>query len=84
MNDFLIIPMVLFICLHTLKQLRSNPNYKLSIPIIIYICCLYSILFEFVFPNYLERYTKDYIDIALYFAGGLVFYILQKKEIIKP
>lgn len=40
---------------------------------------MYSVLFEFIFPNYLARYTKDYIDIMLYFAGGFIFYKLQNK-----
>ncbi|QOD62207.1 hypothetical protein H9I45_07130 [Polaribacter haliotis] len=77
-NDFLIIPIVLFLCLQVLKQTKNNPNYKIPFLIILYLCFLYSLLFEFVFPNYLARYTKDYIDILLYFAGGIVFYQLQK------
>lgn len=79
-NDFLIVPIVLYSALWILKRTKNNPNYKISIPLIIYICFLYSILFEFIFPNYLARYTKDYTDILLYFAGGFVFYQLQKLE----
>ncbi|WP_439127689.1 hypothetical protein [Polaribacter sp.] len=78
LNDFLIIPIVLYFSLWVLKQTKNNPNYKIPLAIILYLCFLYSILFEFVFPNYLARYTKDYIDILLYFAGGFVFYKLQK------
>lgn len=78
-NDFLIIPIVLTICLFVLIRTRNNKNYKISLSIILYLCFLYSVLFEFIFPNYLARYTKDYIDILLYFAGGIVFYQLQKK-----
>lgn len=77
-NDFLIIPIVLFVCLQVLKWSKNDKNYKISLPIILYLCLLYSILFEFIFPNYLARYTKDYLDILLYFAGGMVFYQLQK------
>ncbi|AUC85098.1 hypothetical protein CW731_07250 [Polaribacter sp. ALD11] len=77
-NDFLIIPIVLFSCLQVLKWSKNDKGYKISLPIILYLCVLYSILFEFIFPNYLARYTKDYIDILLYFAGGMVFYQLQK------
>ena len=77
-NDFLIIPIVLFISLQILKKSKNNLNYKISLPIILYVCCLYSVLFEFVFPKYLARYTKDSIDIFLYFAGGIAFYLLQR------
>lgn len=77
-NDFLIIPIVLYICLQVLKRTKNKLNYRISLPIILYVCLLYSVLFEFVFPNYLARYTKDYLDIFLYFAGGIIFYQLQK------
>ena len=78
-NDFLITPIVLYICLQVLKRTKNNNLYKISVPIILYLCTLYSVLFEVIFPKYLVRYTQDCIDIALYFAGGFVFYILQKK-----
>lgn len=80
-NDFLIIPIVLTICLFILRKTKNNPNYKIPLSIILYLCVLYSVLFEFILPNYLVRYTKDYIDILLYFAGGMVFYQLQKIDI---
>lgn len=80
LNDFLIIPIVLYCCLIVLKWSRNDPNYKLSLPIILYLCVLYSVLFEFVFPKFMARYTKDFIDIILYFTGGITFYILQKKQ----
>jgi hypothetical protein len=80
LNDFLIIPIVLFVCLLVLRKVRNNLKLTLNLPVILYVCLLYSILFEFVFPKYLARYTKDYIDIILYFAGGLIFYKLQKKQ----
>lgn len=78
LNDFLIIPIVLFISLHILKWSKNDKKYTLSLSIILYICFLYSLLFEFIYPNYLARYTKDYIDILLYFASGFLFYRLQK------
>ncbi|WP_439130622.1 hypothetical protein [Polaribacter sp.] len=78
MNDFLIIPIVLFICLVVFIKTRNNPKFALSLPIILYVCVMYSVLFELILPNYLARYTKDYIDIILYFAGGFIFYALQK------
>ena len=78
LNDFLIIPIVLYISLQILKWSKNDKNYRLSFPIILYVCFLYSLFFEFIFPNYLARYTKDIIDVILYFTGGFVFYYLQK------
>lgn len=81
LNDFLIIPVLLFICLLFLRWSRNESNFRFKIGIILYVCLMYSILFEFIFPNYLARYTKDYLDIILYFASGFIFYILQNKSV---
>jgi hypothetical protein len=80
LNDFLIIPIVLFISLQILKWTKNDKNYKISLSIILYLCFLYSILFEFIFPEYLARYTKDIVDVILYFASGFLFYYLQKTK----
>ncbi|MCH3885818.1 hypothetical protein [Tenacibaculum aquimarinum] len=79
-NDFLIIPIVLYSCLRVLKWSKNNKNYTLSLPIILYVCFMYSVLFEYIFPKYLARYTKDFIDVIVYFASGFVFYYLQKNK----
>jgi hypothetical protein len=77
-NDFFIIPIILFICLQLLKFTRKQTNLTIPLFYILYLCALYSVIFEFILPNYLARYTKDYIDIMLYFASGILFYTLQK------
>lgn len=77
-NDFFIIPILLFICLQVLKFTRNQPNFTIPLFHVLYLCTFYAVLFEFILPNYLARYTKDYIDVMLYFAGGILFYKLQK------
>ena len=79
-NDFLIVPIILYISLQVLKWSKNDNNYTLNIWVILYVCLMYSILFEFIFPKYLARYTKDVIDIILYFASGFLFYYLQKNN----
>ena len=81
LNDFLIIPIVLYTCLLFLKWSRNDKKFIISLPIIVYICGMYSILFEFVFPKYLSRYTADFVDVFLYFISGIIFYILQDKPL---
>lgn len=76
-NDFLIIPIILIPSLFILQWSRSDKNYRISFWVIIYICSLYALLFEFLIPKYHPRYTADLIDVILYFAGGFVFYYLQ-------
>ncbi len=78
LNDFLIIPIVLSVCLYVIRELRHDHTYKIPIIYILYICFGYSIFFEYYLPRILSRYTSDFIDVILYFAGGGVFYLLQK------
>ncbi len=77
-NDFLIVPIVLFIGLKTVQIARNDTQVRLSLMLILWICFLYSFLFEFIFPMSLKRYTADKIDVLLYFLSGLLFYQLQK------
>lgn len=79
-NDFLIIPIVLTMCLFVLQWSRSDKSYEISLGVILYICVLYSVLFEFILPKYYVRYTADVLDVVLYFTGGFVFLVLQKKN----
>jgi Ca2+/H+ antiporter len=83
LNDFLIIPIVLFACLIVLRWTRNDKKFTLSLSIIVYVCFIYSILFEFVFPKYLTRYTSDFVDVLLYFASGIIFFTLQNKPLKK-
>lgn len=80
LNDFLIIPIVLTISLYTLRWSKNDKNYKIPLTIVLYSCFLYSFLFEYFLPKFLLRYTSDFIDVILYFASGIIFYILQKNN----
>ena len=79
-NDFLIIPIVLTVCLFILQWSRNDKSFQISLGVVFYICVMYSVLFEFVLPKYYTRYTADVLDVVLYFAGGFVFFVLQKKD----
>lgn len=79
LNDFLIIPIILTSCLHLLRWSKNDKNYQISLPVILYLCTLYSVLFEYYFPKVMERYTADIIDVGLYFTSGILFYYLQKR-----
>ncbi|SEE24892.1 hypothetical protein [Polaribacter dokdonensis] len=79
LNDFLIIPIALFICLLFLRWSRNDSSFTLKLPVILYLCSLYSLIFEFILPQQLTRYTADPIDVILYFLGGFTFYLLQNK-----
>ncbi len=76
-NDFLIIPIVLIICLFVLRWSRGDKSYKIPIGVVLLICVFYSVFFEYFLPKFYPRYTADIVDVLLYFVGGVVFYWLQ-------
>ncbi|CAL2075702.1 conserved membrane protein of unknown function [Tenacibaculum sp. 190524A02b] len=82
-NDFLIIPIVLTICLFVIRGIKGEKTYKIPIAFILYVCIMYSIFFEYYLPTFHSRYTRDYVDVTLYFIGGVVFYLLQKYSVKK-
>lgn len=84
LNDFLIIPIVLYLCLLFLQWSKNDKNYQISLSIILYLCGLYSLIFEWILPSFHNRYTADYIDAILYFTSGLLFYSLQRHYADRP
>lgn len=78
-NDFLIVPIVLSICLYILRWSRANKKYCIPIWGILYVSLFYSLVFEFFLPQTNIRYTSDIIDVVLYFVSGFLFYYLQKE-----
>lgn len=79
-NDFLILPIVLTICLFILRWSRGDKSYTIPLGVIIYICAFYGVIFEYLLPKFHPRYTADFIDVFLYIISGVVFYFLQKKD----
>ena len=78
LNDFLIIPIVLTVCLYVLQFTRSEKAYKIPLFIILFLCVAYAIFFEVFIPKIKARYTADIVDVFVYFLGGLWFWFLQK------
>lgn len=79
-NDFLIIPMVLTVLLYIVRKAQNKCQKTISLFNILYLCLLYSVLFEFWLPKFHQRYTYDIIDVCLYFLSGILFYFLQKEK----
>lgn len=79
-NDFLIIPIVLYSSLFVIRKLKNDKKLQLSLLQILYVCALYAVIFEYWLPKFHPRYTSDFVDVGLYFLSGILFYFLQKKE----
>jgi len=79
LNDFLCMPIVLSICLATVRLVKKNNVLYIPLGAIIVLTAYYAMYFEWFLPQYNTRYTKDVIDIGLYFLGSGVFYVFQKR-----
>ncbi len=80
LNDFLILPIVLYVTLFTIRKLKGDASIQLSGIHIVYMCFMYALFFEYWLPSFHPRYTSDLVDVVLYFFSGLIFYFLQKEH----
>ena len=79
-NDFLILPIVLYSALFVVRKLKGDTSLQLSGGHIVYMCFMYALFFEYWLPSFHPRYTSDLVDVVLYFFSGLIFYFLQKEH----
>ena len=76
-------PIVFTVCLKVLQWLKEDIGFRLRISPIIVLTALYSLYFELVLPNFMQRYTGDPFDVLMYFGGAISFYLLQYSFIKK-
>jgi len=79
-NDFLTLPLVLSLGLFVIRKIRNEPSVQLPFLLVISIALFYSLYFEWYLPQHNHRYTSDWLDCVLYFAGAILFYFLQKSS----
>lgn len=78
LNDFLLIPMVALLGLHTVWLLNKDRSIRLNRFTIFSLVLMFALVFEYELPKQSYRYTSDFWDVIAYFLGGVVFYMLQK------
>ena len=61
-----------------MQTIKNDRMYTIPFLPILYICVVYTIVFEWYLPQFHERYTSDLFDAVAYFSGGVLFYSLQK------
>ena len=79
MNDFLCMPIVLFICRSVVRKLRSNGALQLPFPLTLLLTMYFVVYFEYYLPQVNVRYTADIWDVVLYFSGSVFFYMMEKR-----
>lgn len=80
LNDLLCIPLVLGLLTYTIRWLKKDDEFKFPLRFIVLLSSYYAIYFEYYLPKHNSRYTSDWMDVSLYFLGGILFYLYQKES----
>lgn len=78
LNDLLCIPLVLGALIFIIRKIKHDPKFKLPLGFIFILSSYYAVYFEYYLPKINSRYTSDWIDVVLYFLGGILFYFFQR------
>ncbi|MFT7155025.1 MAG: hypothetical protein ACI8Q1_000024 [Parvicella sp.] len=82
-TDVLCIPLVLGSTLVVLQKLKKDSNLILTALQIVTTVVYFSIVFEWLLPEYNAIYTGDDLDVVCYAVGGIAFYLIQMLHISK-
>ena len=82
-NDLLCLPLVLGFITFGIRKLKNDEFFKLPLFIILIMALYYSVYFEYYLPTINPRYTSDWIDVGLYFAGALGFYTYERTVVFE-
>jgi cobalamin biosynthesis protein CobD/CbiB len=77
LTDLICLPIVLMICLAVVRVLKRNSFIEIKPGLIALICLEYALIFEWILPQKSRIYTADWIDVVMYFLGGLIFFFIQ-------
>jgi hypothetical protein len=75
LNDVLCLPVTLTLALFLQQQIfPGTARQRLNPAQIIFTFLYFTFFFEGILPAQADRYTRDWLDVVAYAAGGLVFY----------
>lgn len=83
-NDFMCMPIVFTVCLKVAHLLQKDNSLRLSLLTILSLTTFYALYFELYLPRVNPRYTADFLDVVMYFAGAGLFYFLQNSNVRVP
>jgi len=78
-NDFLCMPIILSVCLASIRYWKKNINLYIPGYVVFLVTAYYNFHFEWLAPQLFGRYTSDWVDVLLYAFGALLFYVFQKR-----
>lgn len=75
LDDLLVMPIVLTLILVERRKIHGwGPDFVFSLPLTISLVLVLSIIFEWIFPVFSQKFTFDWWDFVAYGLGGVVFY----------
>lgn len=77
LTDLICLPIVLLICLALVRMLKRDSAIEIKPWLIALICIEYALIFEWILPQKSPIYIADWIDVVMYFLGGLIFFFIQ-------
>ena len=79
-NDLLYLPLVLGAIEFLIRRLKKDSSFNLPLGFVIFLAISYSLYFEYFLPKVNARYTADWIDVFLYFVGGIGYFFIGNEE----
>lgn len=73
-------PVVLTISLKVVHLVTKDISLRLPLALVLTLTLFYAVYFEYYMPLVESRYTADWLDVVMYFAGALIFYVLQFRK----
>lgn len=81
LNDLLCMPLILFLTGWIIIQFKPYSKYRIiPIPAVLALTIYWSVYFEFYLPSNSSQHTGDWIDVAMYFTGAVIFVLIQNFE----
>ena len=78
LDDLLCLPLVLTATLFILRFFYG-PQLRFSLYHVAFAVAYFTLAFEVLFPEFMPRYTADWVDGLLYAVGGIIFFRFLNK-----
>ena len=66
------------VCLAFVRYFKRQFNYKLTPLMIFGMTTFYALFFEVYVPTIYTTQTGDWLDVVMYFIGGIIFWVWLK------
>ncbi len=83
LDNFLAMPVILFLLLAEKKYIYKQKDQKLSLLFVIIATLYVALVTEWLFPLLSERFTADWFDLVFYSLGSAFYYFFMNRIPVK-